>query len=431
MLYAGHGRGKPETGGGGARPRLCAARHAARYRHRLDGAPLRRSARRPRKRWLAHRWCCHLGGNAPAGRGPGHSARHARRNARARPHGRRRRRDRSRPEPDQGRRRGPVARKDRGLRLRQPGGDRRSLEVGVGARPVSASHRSGAVRAGRHAPRRRGGGRRRRGARQGAAAPDQGRPRFRHRWGPLDTRRRARADRRAGVTRPPARRHPRRGRARLVHRACPNGYHRRAGRRAHRRSSLIRTSVDCARRSSMIAPTLVRYATVAALAFGWLAGPAAAQQPGAAAPGAAAPPAAVSPGALAAAKELLTVKGALNMFDPLVPGMVESTKNTFLPTNPGLFKDLNEVAAKLRTEFTPRRNEIVDEIARLYAQRFSEAELKEVIAFYKSPVGKRFAAEEPAVIDQSLARAEAWTKKISEEVLVRFRAEMKKKGHDL
>jgi len=182
----------------------------------------------------------------------------------------------------------------------------------------------------------------------------------------------------------------------------------------------------------MIAPTLVRYATVAALAFGWLAGPAAAQQPGAAAPGAAAPaPAAVTPGALAAAKELLTVKGALNMFDPLVPGMVESTKNTFLPTNPGLFKDLNEVAAKLRTEFTPRRNEIVDEIARLYAQRFSEAELKEVIAFYKSPVGRRFAAEEPAVIDQGLARAEAWTKKISEEVLVRFRAEMKKKGHDL
>jgi hypothetical protein len=180
----------------------------------------------------------------------------------------------------------------------------------------------------------------------------------------------------------------------------------------------------------MIAPTLVRYATVAALAFGWLAGPAVAQQPGAPAPAAPAP-AAVSPSALAAAKDLLTAKGAINMFDPIIPGMVESTKNTFLPTNPGLFKDLSEVAGKLRTEFTPRRNEIVDEIARLYAQRFSETELKELTAFYKSPLGKKFATEEPVVIDQGLHRAEAWSKKLSEEVLVRFRAEMKKKGHDL
>jgi uncharacterized protein len=39
--------------------------------------------------------------------------------------------------------------------------------------------------------------------------------------------------------------------------------------------------------------------------------------------------------------------------------------------------------------------------------------------------------EEPAIIDQGLARAEAWSRKISDEVLNRFRAEMKKKGYDL
>ena len=158
---------------------------------------------------------------------------------------------------------------------------------------------------------------------------------------------------------------------------------------------------------------------VTALALFYLAcpGPAAAQQP--------------SPSAIATAKELLVTKGATAMFDPLIPGMIEGTKNTFLPTNPGLFKDLNEVAGRLRSEFAPRRNEIVDEIARLYAQRFTEAEMKEVIAFYKSPVGKKFVTEEPAIIDQGLSRAEAWSKKMSDEVMSRFRAEMKKKGHDL
>jgi uncharacterized protein len=168
----------------------------------------------------------------------------------------------------------------------------------------------------------------------------------------------------------------------------------------------------------MIATSLARrMAAAAVLAFVACASPAVAQQPTA--------------GAMATAKELMQVKGATNMFDPLVPGIIESAKNAFLPTNPGLFRELNEVAAILRTQFASRRNEILDEIARLYAQRFSEAEMKEVIAFYKSPVGRKFVADEPEVIDQGLARTQAWSNKLSDDVLNRFRSEMKKKGHDL
>jgi hypothetical protein len=168
----------------------------------------------------------------------------------------------------------------------------------------------------------------------------------------------------------------------------------------------------------MIATSLARrMAAAAVLAFVACASPAVAQQPTA--------------GAMATAKELMQVKGATGIFDPLVPGIIESAKNAFLPTHPGLFRELNEVAAILRTQFASRRNEILDEIARLYAQRFSEAEMKEVIAFYKSPVGRKFVADEPEVIDQSLARTQAWSNKLSDDVLNRFRSEMKKKGHDL
>ena len=164
---------------------------------------------------------------------------------------------------------------------------------------------------------------------------------------------------------------------------------------------------------------LARSAAFAGLALAWLAcsGPAAAQQP--------------SPSAIATAKELLVAKGATNMFDPLIPGMIESTKNTFLPTNPGLFKDFNEVANKLRTELSPKRDDIINQVARIYAQRFTEAEMKEITAFYRSPTGRKFVSDEPAVIDQGLKQAETWARQMSEEVMTRFRAEMKKKGHDL
>jgi hypothetical protein len=138
-----------------------------------------------------------------------------------------------------------------------------------------------------------------------------------------------------------------------------------------------------------------------------------------------------SPAAIATAKELIEIKGALNIFEALVPGVIEQTKNLFLQTNPNLSKDLNEVAAQLRAELAPRRAELTEQVALLYAQRFTEQELKSTLLFYKSPLGKKLAAEEPGFVDQSLRFAQDWANKLSDEVVGKMRLEMKKKGHDL
>jgi uncharacterized protein len=135
--------------------------------------------------------------------------------------------------------------------------------------------------------------------------------------------------------------------------------------------------------------------------------------------------------ALAAAKELVTVKGAKAVYDPLVAGIVEKAKGMFLQANPMLGKDLNEVAAKLRADFGPRGAEVLTETARLYATRFTEQELKDALAFYKSPLGRKLLAEEPVLADQSMRSAANWADKLSEEVISKMRAEMRKRGHEI
>jgi hypothetical protein len=142
-------------------------------------------------------------------------------------------------------------------------------------------------------------------------------------------------------------------------------------------------------------------------------------------------PAAPSAASITAAKELVSLKGGATMFDPLVPGVIESAKNSLVPTNPQLQRPLNEVAAQLLKEYEPKRAEILNEVAKVYAQRFTEPELKEIAAFYKTPVGKKMITEEPIALDQSLKMAQAWATRFSDEVLERFRAEMKKKGYNL
>src|SRR5262245_36175556 len=73
--------------------------------------------------------------------------------------------------------------------------------------------------------------------------------------------------------------------------------------------------------------------------------------------GAQAQPAQPSPNSIALAKELIVLKGGNQMFGAIVPGTVESAKNLFLPTNPNLSKELNEVSAQLRTEYAPKTDE--------------------------------------------------------------------------
>jgi hypothetical protein len=134
---------------------------------------------------------------------------------------------------------------------------------------------------------------------------------------------------------------------------------------------------------------------------------------------------------MTSATELATLKGAKGIFEPAVIGMIEKAKGMFLQTNPMLGKDLNEVAAKLRVDYAPRTAEPLAETARLYATRFSEQELKDAVAFYKSPLGRKLLAEEPAITDQSLRFATGWAEKLSEEIVGKMRAEMRKRGHEI
>jgi uncharacterized protein len=165
--------------------------------------------------------------------------------------------------------------------------------------------------------------------------------------------------------------------------------------------------------------SIPRLALVAVLTLGYLAlgGVARAQAP--------------TPAAVAAAKELVSLKGGAAMFDPLVPGVIESAKNSYLPTNPQLGPALNEVSAQLRKEYDPKRAEILNEVAKIYAQHFTEQELKDLVAFYRTPLGKKMITEEPIALDQSLKAAQSWATRFSDEVLERFRTEMKKKGYNL
>jgi hypothetical protein len=138
-----------------------------------------------------------------------------------------------------------------------------------------------------------------------------------------------------------------------------------------------------------------------------------------------------SPAAIATAREILEVKGGIGLFDTVISGVVEHHKNLLVQANPTASRDLEALAAQLRKELQPRTKDIQHEVSRAYAEQFTEAELKELLAFYKSPLGRKVSDSEPKALDLASKRVEDWAIKFAGEVTNRMRAEMKKKGHNL
>jgi hypothetical protein len=134
---------------------------------------------------------------------------------------------------------------------------------------------------------------------------------------------------------------------------------------------------------------------------------------------------------MASAKELITITGTTTLFSPLIAGVVEQAKVLYLQQNPALAKDLNEIATQIRVDLQPRFSELTEEVARLYAANFTEQELKDILAFYKTTAGKKLLAEQPKIVDTSMKFAQEWANKLSDQVIAKMRDELKKRGHAL
>ena len=163
--------------------------------------------------------------------------------------------------------------------------------------------------------------------------------------------------------------------------------------------------------------SLSRILSAAGLALGLaLTGvPAEAQQKNAPAP-AATPLKPASPAALAAAKEILAMKNASAMYANAVPDLVEQTKNALMQSNLNYQKDLNEVAVIVAKNLAGREKEIGDGMAQVYANEFTEQELKDLVTFYKSPLGQKLLASEPRAIQFSMSYMNQWAQVFAETI---------------
>jgi hypothetical protein len=159
-----------------------------------------------------------------------------------------------------------------------------------------------------------------------------------------------------------------------------------------------------------------------------MTGTALAQQPAAqpAQPAAAQP----SPSHLAAATEVVINSGVASSFEGLTDPLLDDLRKMQV-ARADIRKDLNEVADMLKPELELQKRRMMNTTARVYASHFTEAELKELAVFFKSPIGKRYVETQLKATEELVQEITKWNKEVAEYVFVRAKAEMTKRGHPL
>jgi hypothetical protein len=138
-----------------------------------------------------------------------------------------------------------------------------------------------------------------------------------------------------------------------------------------------------------------------------------------------------TPTCMASAREILQLKNVSVMYAYAVPNLVHQTKEQLLQTNLNYQKDLNEVEVIVAQKLAGREKEIGEGMAQIYCNAFTEQELKDLVAFYKTPLGQKLITTEPRAIQSSMAYMNSWGQNFAETVNGEFRAEMRKRGKQI
>ena len=114
------------------------------------------------------------------------------------------------------------------------------------------------------------------------------------------------------------------------------------------------------------------------------------------------------------------------------PASSQQTKDELLQTNLNYQKDLNEVAVVVAQKIAGREKEIGEGMAKIYANEFTEQELKELVDVLQVAARSEAArVRSRGPIQFSMSYMNQWAQNFAETVNGEFRAEMRKRGKQI
>jgi uncharacterized protein len=135
---------------------------------------------------------------------------------------------------------------------------------------------------------------------------------------------------------------------------------------------------------------------------------------------------------MAAGRELVATMRMTDQFKALMPIILNNLKTALLAgRSPKFVEDYEAALPKLMAAMEERYGELNEFFAAIYAKNFTVSELRDLIAFYRTPTGEKLLQLTPTIAQQGMQVGQAFGAKIGEEVKQRMIEELRKKGHNI
>ncbi len=134
----------------------------------------------------------------------------------------------------------------------------------------------------------------------------------------------------------------------------------------------------------------------------------------------------LSPETKALADKLVELTGSARLFDEVLPDVADKAKNAFIRANPQMQLGIISVVDKVAVELVGRRKELDDYLARVWAAGFTNDEMQDLIDFFSTETGKKYATSVPKILGVETAAAQEWGNSIAEELNTRVQEELRK-----
>lgn len=139
---------------------------------------------------------------------------------------------------------------------------------------------------------------------------------------------------------------------------------------------------------------------------------------------------ATTPSHLQAAREVMDLTGVTQSITGIYKEF-EDNAPSLITTRPELKKDVDAIVAELKPEADKRAEEMAKLTAEAFARKMSEADLKGVADFFKSPLGQTYSKMRVEAMNDIVPVLQPWSVQTSNYLFDRLAQEMRKRGHTL
>jgi hypothetical protein len=138
-----------------------------------------------------------------------------------------------------------------------------------------------------------------------------------------------------------------------------------------------------------------------------------------------------SPEALKVARSLVAMMRLPDQYKALLPAILFRIKPVVAQGRPEMERDFDIMATTVGDAYAPFYNEMLEQAAAVYAAHFTVDEMRQMDAFFNQPAGQKLLEQWPAIASQTAQIGQDVSRKVAEELRLRFTEALRQKGHKL